>query len=249
MSHQDYDDQYRRAYNLAASGYDKTRFGHRKGVFDRDFKTEVILDVLEQRGLLGNNALVVDFAAGTGRITHALARYPYAKVIALDIAEEMLRINEETLPKAWGSRVEYRIASMKATGLAGERFDAATLGSFLYLLPREVYPAYLKDVRRVLKPGGILIAEIANAFSLASPLNFARVLVRRHILRKRVTSHLYPWEWKRAFHGFEIEEAIGTTYPALTSSYRTYARYSKRLGRSHLLKYVGGKCTVVLRKP
>jgi ubiquinone/menaquinone biosynthesis C-methylase UbiE len=244
----DYDRRYAKIYGEEAGQYDENRFGGRRGRFDRDYKNAVILNVLRGRGLLAAENTIIDIAAGTGRITHYLAARSSAVIVAIDISKEMLALNECGLPAAARSRVEYRVMSVKELDLPDGTADGATLGSFLYLIPREDYAAYTSDIRRILKPGGILVAEVANALGLVNPRNFVRVAVHRHLRRKRVKSHVYPWEVRRLFPGFDLEEVVGASYPVVSKRYETYAGYSRAMGRSPGLKHLGGKCTLVLRR-
>lgn len=249
MTRIDYDKHYARVYNDEAGRYDERRFTGRRGRFDHDYKNEVVLAVLGQHRLLGAGATIVDIAAGTGRITHYLAEHSSAKIIAADVSEEMLSVNRQTLPAHSRDRVEFKVMSMKKLDLPDRCADAVTIGSFFYLIPREDYDAYTSDVLRVLKPGGVLIADVSNALALINPRNFLRIAVRRHLRRKQVTSYVYPWEIGRLFSGFHVHDVMGASYPVVSRHYEIYARYSTLLGHSPGLKYLGGKCILVLRRP
>lgn len=247
MSRIDYDDRYRKIYDEEAGRYDESRFTDRKGRFDRDYKNDIILGVLRRHGLLSAQTTIIDMAAGTGRITHFLAEHSSAKLVATDISREMLSVNQHALPEDCRDRVEFKVTSMKKLDLPDRCADAVTVGSFFYLIPRQDYRLYTTDIGRVLKPGGILIAEVSNALALMSPRSFLRVAVHRHLRRKQVTSHVYPWQIGRLFRGFHADEVIGASYPVVSKRYETYARYSRLLGRSPGFRYLGGKCTLVLR--
>ncbi|MCG3173968.1 MAG: Ubiquinone/menaquinone biosynthesis C-methyltransferase UbiE [Myxococcota bacterium] len=104
---------------------------------------------------LAGSRRVLEVAAGTGLATVHLAS-PGRVVVATDYSAGMLeilqrRVEQEALP---GVRVEQR--DIFSLGYADASFDAVVAANVLHLLPR-VEDA-LAGLRRVLRPGGMLLA-------------------------------------------------------------------------------------------
>lgn len=98
-----------------------------------------------------------DLGAGSGFVTEELARRGI-RVIAVDQSEEMLRVMQEK----FGSDVsiEYRIGEASALPLP----DAAVEGVLanMYLHHVEDPPGAIREIARVLKPGGRLVLTDAD---------------------------------------------------------------------------------------
>lgn len=100
-------------------------------------------------------ASVLDLGAGTGSLTlAAAARWPGARIVALDASGAMLdvarsRIAETALEP---ERFEWLVADAADIPLDDGAVEAVA-SSFLLQLPAD-RPAVLREVRRVLRPGG-----------------------------------------------------------------------------------------------
>ena len=98
--------------------------------------------------------LVLDLGCGTGRLTEALqTRYKKAKVTGIDLSKEMIAIAEAR--RGWLSRHKYLCANAETLP-----FDDASIDlvfSNLMLPWFENPDALLKECRRVLKPGGLIL--------------------------------------------------------------------------------------------
>lgn len=92
--------------------------------------------------------LAVDCATGNGQAAKALARY-YEQVVALDVSQEQL----DLAPKL--ENVSYVHGSAEELGQADASVDLVTVATGLHWFELE---AFYKQVKRVLKPGGLLAA-------------------------------------------------------------------------------------------
>lgn len=243
-----YDNKYEASYNKEARVYDEKRFGSLKGGHDKQFKNDVIVEILKRRNRLNEHVKIIDIASGTGRILHELAKYPFNEICAVDISKEMLNISQKKLEKQYRDKIHYSVADMKKLEFPDEKFDVATLGSFFYLIPQDLYPEYITDIYRILKPNGYLICEVSNALKLLSPKNFITTLIHIHVRKKEVKSHIYPWTIKNSFKPFEIDEITGVCYPQISKNLNTYKFYSRLLGQSVPTKFFAGKFILVLKK-
>ncbi|HEU4978978.1 MAG TPA: class I SAM-dependent methyltransferase [Solirubrobacteraceae bacterium] len=113
--------------------------------------------------------LVVDVGAGTGTLAVAIATArPDARVIAVDGDPRALALARR---KEGAELVEWREGLAGALDLAGGSTDTALMSLLLHHLDRDAKLAALRDVRRVLRPGGAL--QVADWGRPQDPLMLA----------------------------------------------------------------------------
>lgn len=167
--------QVRRAFSRAAPGYE------RAAALQRDVEARLLesLDYLDDPSL-GRSppAVVLDVGTGPGRAALAMrARWPRARVVALDLALPMLR--SAPPPARWRlpgtpRAIDRVCADARALPLADGSVDV--LFSNLCLQWVTDLPAVFAGFRRVLRPGGLLLVstfgpdtlfELRDAFAAA----------------------------------------------------------------------------------
>lgn len=136
-----------------------TFFDRRPGAYDRQL-------VLERRALRTAAAFarpvgglrVIDLAAGTGALAAALLAHgpPPAALTAVDAAPRML----ERARRRLGPGVTIAVADARAVPLADGAADLVAIGYLLHLLDPGARAAVLAEVRRLLRPGGIMVAVV-----------------------------------------------------------------------------------------
>ena len=99
-----------------------------------------------------------DCATGNGQVASTLARY-FDQVEATDISQTQLE-QALVLPN-----VRYQISRAEKTPFADNQFDLVTVGQALHWFDAE---AFHREVRRVLKPGGV-VAEWGYGLNTVSP--------------------------------------------------------------------------------
>lgn len=138
------------AFNRAARGYDDAALLQR----------EVGARMLERLDLMRLvPALIVDAGAGTGLHTRVLARrYKKADVLALDIAVDMVREAQRRIPfwRRWFNRRQYFVCG-DVDALPLRAACADMIYSNLTLQWCNDLDRALGELRRVLKPGGLLM--------------------------------------------------------------------------------------------
>ncbi|HBS63945.1 MAG TPA: malonyl-[acyl-carrier protein] O-methyltransferase BioC [Stenotrophomonas sp.] len=155
----------RRAFSRAASRYDAAAALQR----------EVAKRLLESLDYLGERQpqVVLDIGSGTGHASATMKkRWPKAQVIALDLAEPMLR--EAKKQAGWWKPFARVCADAQALPLQDQSVDL--IYSNLCLQWVDDLPAVFAGFRRVLKPGGLLVCstfgpetliELRDAFAQA----------------------------------------------------------------------------------
>lgn len=139
-------DLVRRRFSRAANSYDQHAALQRE-VGDR------LIERLD--GLRFEPESILDLGCGTGAQAQALhQRYPKSRLVALDLALPMLR-QAAGRRGWWKKRFECVAGRADALPLASSRFDLVF--SSLMLQWCDDVPAVLANLRRVLKPGGLLL--------------------------------------------------------------------------------------------
>jgi ubiquinone/menaquinone biosynthesis C-methylase UbiE len=175
MSNNNIDEKYKNIYNNQAITYNKQRFGSVKGSYAKRYKNELIEKILKRHSCTLQGCKIVDIPSGTGRVAHMLLDKTEAHVIAVDISNDMLKVNKENLHINTQKRIDFYNANIKAIPLENGSVDAVIIASFFYLIPLDHYHSYLKDVSRIIKPNGIIVLEMSNALKLINPKTFIKI--------------------------------------------------------------------------
>lgn len=99
---------------------------------------------------------VLDLCAGTLDLTREILRQrPRAKIAALDFSETMLQAGKAKIPPTLLSQVELKVGDAMDLPLADESVEGVVCGFGI----RNVVdnPKALREIRRVLKPGGRIV--------------------------------------------------------------------------------------------
>jgi ubiquinone/menaquinone biosynthesis C-methylase UbiE len=94
------------------------------------------------------SATVWDCAAGNGQASHDLAAR-FAKVIATDASRHQIA---SATPNA---KIDFRVATAEESGMAAQSVELVTVAQALHWFN---FDKFYAEVRRVLQPGGVLIA-------------------------------------------------------------------------------------------
>lgn len=120
-------------------------------------KTKLTRQLLDALGPI-DGGRVLELGAGTGELAARLADRvgPAGMVLASDVAEGMVQLLHRRLDDV--GNVEVARIDATATGLPGESVDAVVFRMGLMLIPDP--DDALREIRRVLRPGGRLVAAV-----------------------------------------------------------------------------------------
>jgi 2-polyprenyl-3-methyl-5-hydroxy-6-metoxy-1,4-benzoquinol methylase len=107
------------------------------------------------------NAVCLDLACGCGEFLHLLEWAGYANTSGVDLCQEELT---QARPYVKGSLVHANVLDHLKT-LETKSHDFITALNFLEHLSKDELLATLNECRRVLRPGGTLVAMVPNAIS------------------------------------------------------------------------------------
>jgi SAM-dependent methyltransferase len=177
-------ERVRRAWDERAAGWD-AKASADGATADRAAELDRAVAALRLRP----GARVLDAGCGSGQWAVALAARGYA-LVGVDVSPEMIR-RAAAHGAAAGVAVTWRVGDLAAVPDPDGAFDAVLARVVLQFVPD--LPAALREIRRVLRPGGRLLASVPGALS---PIY--RGSWRRHLREDPPqVSWLLPWELAR----------------------------------------------------
>lgn len=138
-----------------------------------------LVDIIRQSLARSNvvNPQVLDLGCGPGSLVRRLQQIPGIRLTGVDLSPEMIRYARERYPE-----VTFQVGDTESLGFADGTFDAVLCSGMLHHLPSLALA--LPEIRRVLKPGGILIAREPNEDNFAArqpELAFAHLCMRHYL--------------------------------------------------------------------
>ena len=124
--------------------------------FRRRFDQGVFRHILPA---LKRDDIVLDLGAGTGFLSIGIAAHVgHGSVIAVDESEEMLRqLSQRARRMGFSGRITARVADASSTGLPAESVDLVISANLLHEVDNP--QAVIKEIARVLKPGGVFVIQ------------------------------------------------------------------------------------------
>src|SRR5512141_2416165 len=138
--------------------------------------TDLMLDMAR----INSGSRVLDIAAGDCDQSMAAAKRVGSKgyVLAVDIAERLLKIGAQSAREAGGQNIETRVMDADNLDLPEGSFDAIICRFALMYLPDPV--SGLRGMKQVLKPGG-WVSLVVYGQNGSPEFSCARASVRRHL--------------------------------------------------------------------
>lgn len=139
-------------FDIIAPRYDRFTRVFSFGM-DRHWKDELNALI---RDAIGPGARVLDLACGTGDLAFAAgARAVRGSVLGIDVSSEMIELARGRVGNdAPAGNVQFEVGDMSALDVPTASVDAVTAGYALRNVPD--YERAVKEIARVLKPGGVL---------------------------------------------------------------------------------------------
>ena len=196
----------RRFYETEAARYDEVRWQSRAGAWTDKVQRQIVQEMLGTHGSCSTRQ-VLELAIGTGRIGTDLAQAGWG-ILGIDVAFNMLRLTQQKAVRA-ATQLYLVQGRVEQVPVRSESFAVCICVNALSLMPR--YQEGLREIARVLKPGGVLICNFANLLSYYLPFGLIsnyrkRALVRDVYCRWHRLTTLQQ-ELERA--GFEISDVRG----------------------------------------
>ncbi|MCC7410760.1 MAG: methyltransferase domain-containing protein [Gammaproteobacteria bacterium] len=155
---------------------------------------------------------LLDLGCGPGSLIPYLRRIPGAVITGVDLSPEMIRYAREHYPDA-----ELLVGDAESIQFDDDTFDVVLCSGMLHHLPR--IEAAMREIRRVLKPGGLLIAREPNEDNFAArhgETAFAHLCLRHHLYAALGRRPIAEPEAHDYHHDFDL--------PALAGAVGTFLR-------------------------
>lgn len=144
---------------------DRYTHGHHASVVSRHARRTAERDAAYVLPSLGPGMRLLDVGCGPGTITTGLARaVAPGEVVGIDVAEDVIDAARAHAAEAAVANVRFETASVYALPYADRTFDVAHAHQVLQHLARPVEA--LAEMRRVLRPGGIVAIRDADYASM-----------------------------------------------------------------------------------
>jgi ubiquinone/menaquinone biosynthesis C-methylase UbiE len=180
--------QYNKEFYLEKGGYPTLQYRHR-------YMLEMALQLD-----LPTDACILDIGCGPGEMVVDLMRHQW-RVWGIDIAANMIAIAEERVQQAAAkNEVHLATGDIEQLTFADQQFDLVICSGVVEYLSGD--EKWMREISRVLKPGGVLIINVTNRWALRKwtapliePLKKSRFLhrcmnfVKERILRRGKLHH------------------------------------------------------------
>jgi D-alanine-D-alanine ligase len=126
--------------------------------------TATEVDMVEATLGLGADDLILDLCGGQGRHAIELTRRGYRNVMVFDYSQVLLEVGSHDATKV-GSSVHFCRGDACRVGLADDSFDVVLVmgNSFGYFKEDSQNKEILREIRRLLKPGGKVLLDLIHS--------------------------------------------------------------------------------------
>ncbi|MDC4206857.1 MAG: class I SAM-dependent methyltransferase [Candidatus Manganitrophus sp.] len=203
-------------YTREADVYDSKRFASDLGRFYVDLTNAILYDLLQVR----KEEKILDLATGTGRVAVGLAERGVS-ISGVDLTWKMLQRAKEKVEERKLKNVSFHVANALHLPYKDNTFDKIVSIRFFHILPFVMQKAIVREVARVLKPGGFFVAEFNSPFAGL----FLWAARRDHQV-------IWPRQIKALFNEMIVVKKVGIMLPGVGRVARMSRKAGERLGRS-----------------
>lgn len=154
---------------------------------------------------------VLDLGCGPGSLTDKLLSIPNVRLTGVDISAAMIRRARQRFPQ-----VQFSVDDAEALPFEDNSLEAVFCSGVLHHLPS--LQMALSEIRRVLKPGGFLVAREPNERNFAAlfpELAFAHLCLRHYLLNAlamRQPAEPEPHQFHRALDFATFTQEVGEQF-------------------------------------
>jgi ubiquinone/menaquinone biosynthesis C-methylase UbiE len=205
-------------YNGMAADYDARRFVGAENAYRERIHNRAMLRAIELRQF---DRAILDVGSGTCRGLQAMQQAGFTNLRGLELSPEMIRRGRWKLNPA----VPIDRGSAFQLPYPDESFDVVVSWNFLHMFRLDLQRELVKEMTRVCRPGGLVVAELE---SLHKGFFVTRMAEQRH--RRDTTKFTAAWEVRTLFPGaaFSRVRVRGAVFPKL---YKVL-RYTPTLGET-----------------
>ncbi len=212
---------YRRKFHFQSDGYlseaSAARYDHQVEVLfgggAAAMRRQALVPLREALRRCGAGARLLDIGCGTGAFLREVKRnHPRLAVTGLDLSAPYLAVARRRLAP-W-SRVALIETTAEAMPLPAAAFDVVTCLYLFHELPAPVRRAVVAEIRRVLKPGGMLI--VVDSVQTGDEPDYDALL------------DYFPFAFHEPYYaGYLTEDLDRLMRPGFTPEQRSLAYFSK----------------------
>lgn len=212
------DQELARAYTDASLSYDETRF---HPVLE-EFMISALLKLLGVR----EGMHILDVAAGTGRTAIPFAQTG-ATVIAIDLTPAMIARMRAKATLLDSGNLHTQQANARHLPFPDHTFDVVVSLRFFHLFPLDDQTSLLREMHRVVRPGGQVLVEYNNARSFWVGGFIPDAL--RCLHGKRPLSRVSHSQLQTLYKDYDIVRLQGFSWPFVGAITRISPRVGKLL--------------------
>src|SRR3569832_817867 len=223
-------------YTKEAAVYDEKRFSDYLGRFYADLSNTILDDLLK----IGKGEKVLDLATGTGRVAVGLAEKGIP-VFGVDLTWKMLEQARGKAAEKGLNNVSFHVANALDLPYRENTFDKVISIRYFHILPFDMLKAIIREVTRVLKPGGLFVVEFNSPFAGL----FLWALRRDHLV-------IWPGQIKELFKEMIVVKKVGVLLPGIGRIARISRKAGERRGRKLTFfpfNHLSNQILIVARKP
>lgn len=175
---------------------------------------------------------ILDFGCGDGLMTYEVQRqFPKSEIHGVDNSPESIKIAEKNYPD-----IKYHLSTDNLKMFQKNQFDVLLATHVFHHILFEQHKHYIKEITRILRPGGILV------FYELNPLNPGTwYIFKDHPMEKNATM-LKPWYSKKLLKPYGKTTFLSYSFfPSILKMFRPIEPYLAKIP-------FGGLYTIILQK-